>query len=417
MFKMTQDRLLVNWRPDPLVLNISHVTLLVPVTLDNFGGKSQLVVSAVILPQDLLLFSVDDGGEFQVVGDSVVRVGLETDPPEVTQLTSPFTLLLRSCRPTLEHERLHCFRWNSGRWVDGDCWYLGRNDSADVCQCTSAGIYALFRKRPMDGSIQSGAFYASDVASIAVCLVALCGQVGSVLVAQSRGSEQLVADAFLLQMAVAWMAVLVSCVARHPLRAVGCLTISILFQHFLVASLLLLLALVAEEHVRIGQQGLEAKNFLLKASLSAWAVASLVFLTIPLRKWRLPDEDCWIVDGHEFWYLLASIAVLSIVTWILRVRNYQKRRELTDFEFTLKDFCWLMQTLLMPVAAVAAVLYGSGDHHSLAVRAAFCITSSLWCVSLLFNSWPTSSKPELNKSYNPNQDFRLKSISGSSILY
>lgn len=354
--------------------------------------------------QAICVYSVDAGGKFQVEGDRLIRVGFETDP-ETTQLSWPFTLLFRSSGGVPSSDHLHCFKWDSGGWMAGECWYLGRHNDAEVCQCTSAGVYGLFRKRRVD-SVRS-AFYVSDYVSIALSVLAVCGLSGSVQVARSRRSDHCVAVVLLLQMAVAWMVILMSCVARRLVGGVVCFSLSILFHYFMMASLLLMIALVMEEHVRINRDGSSGKSFLLKASLSVWGAASLVFAATAINRWKslVQNEECWIVDSNEFWIMLAPIGVLSLLSFTLQARNYHKRRILTDFEFTLKDFCQLMHMLLMPVTAVSAVLNNSYDHHSLVTSAFFCVASSLWCVSLVISSRPESVRPEASKSFNPNRGF------------
>ena len=100
---------------------------------------------------------IDAGGKFQPDGDSLIRVEIKTNP-KTTRLSSPLTLFFRpSTRASMQFQ---CFQWNSGRWMTGDCWYLGRHNDSEVCQCISGGIYALFRKHERKLDVT---FYISDI--------------------------------------------------------------------------------------------------------------------------------------------------------------------------------------------------------------------------------------------------------------
>merc|ERR1711946_23560 len=104
--------------------------------------------------------------------------------------------------------------------------------------------------------------------------------------------------------------------------------------------------------------------------------------------------------GSEFWLMIAFISVLSVISWILKLRNYHKRWIRIGLEFNLKDFFQLIHALLMPMAAVSAVLDNSINHHSPLMSAVFSASSSLWCASLLINSWPTPTGRGLRKPCN-----------------
>ena len=200
------DRLNINSRLSPLLLNTSRTSLILPINFDNFGDKSHLMVSIMTLPSHLLANALPssvrayrkdaaepDGPmeqselQFQVLDDSIIRIGIQTDP-ETFQLPSPFTLLFQSIAIS-EQNLLRCLKWDPGvdsrlgGWTSGDCWYLGRPNDVHVCQCSSAGVYALFRPVQHENHLPSAlAAFLMTFLSIA----ALCCLIGSIIMVRSR---------------------------------------------------------------------------------------------------------------------------------------------------------------------------------------------------------------------------------------
>ena len=169
-----QDLLSIDSRLPSMTLNTSRVSVIVPVSFDNFGGKASLLVTMTTLPVELLgidpmtqsrsvhVYQADaaDPSDIRQLGGSYsaesvpTRVSIQTNPT-TSQLLSPLTIVFRASADDADHlpeSFFRCSRWSSGAivgtrggWIIGDCWYLGRRNNHHVCQCRSSGTYVVLR--------------------------------------------------------------------------------------------------------------------------------------------------------------------------------------------------------------------------------------------------------------------------------
>ena len=262
--------------------NLANVTIII---LRNFNGPPRATVN--ILP-------------CQILPDNGIVYKKDHLDPESTLKVTPFyraspLIHVRAREPgadTILVLQFHstdvanytCAKWdsnfNAGAWVVNDCYYLGRHNGSEMCQCQSMGMFSLFRYGIKliagDADDKIAIYVAATIFWLATFIICFRFYV---ILPKEKCSKALsfefcrIENRILLQLLIAWCLFLMFFVIE-PLTfgsSVACVILSTLWQYFLFVSMAwVFILLVYHRRQLLDQLIINPTSFLIRISFFTW---------------------------------------------------------------------------------------------------------------------------------------------------
>jgi hypothetical protein len=263
-------------------INLPNVTIII---LRNFNGPPRAIVNILpgqILPDDGILYRKDHSDpEFNLTVTPFFRASqlIHVQARE----HGADTILVLQFHST-DVANYTCAKWdsnfNAGAWVVNDCYYLGRHNGSEMCQCHSMGMFSLFRYGdiliPGDSDDKIAIYVAAAIFWLATFLI--CFRFYLIL-PKEKCSKSLsfefcrIENRILLQLLIAWCLFLMSYIVE-PLTfgpSVACVILSTFWQYFLFVSMAWVFILLAYHRRQLlDQLIINPTTFLIKISFFTW---------------------------------------------------------------------------------------------------------------------------------------------------